>query len=125
MFVRDRQSVEAVDWGNGTSHRLLVQRDGLGFGVAHTVVNAGSESRLQYTRHTEACYCISGSGEVASADGSVVHRINPGIIYVLDQHDAHFLRADPDADMHLISIFDPPILGTERHRLSSSGFSQY
>lgn len=50
MFIRKRNEVAGIQWGNGTSHRMLTEKDGMGFTVAHTVVNAGSESRLQYQR---------------------------------------------------------------------------
>ncbi|RWD05696.1 MAG: ectoine synthase [Mesorhizobium sp.] len=127
MFTRQLADVEKtdffVDWGNGTSHRLLTQRDGMGFTVCHTVV-AGSESRLQYRRHLEACYCISGSGEVEDMSGAI-HRIEPGTIYVLDAHDDHYLRADGAGDMVLVSVFNPPLNGTERHSLSGEGGSAY
>ena len=47
MFVRSLKDVEAeglcIDWGNGTSHRLLTAKDAMGFTVCHTVVRAGSE----------------------------------------------------------------------------------
>src|SRR5438445_13767182 len=73
MFTRDLANVEKsdffVDWGNGTSHRLLTQQDGMGFTVCHTVVRAGSESRLHYRRHFEACYCIAGAGEIEDMYG--------------------------------------------------------
>ncbi|MDX8525096.1 ectoine synthase [Mesorhizobium sp. MSK_1335] len=128
MFTRQLADVEKtdffVDWGNGTSHRLLTQRDGMGFTVCHTVVRAGSESRLQYRRHLEACYCISGSGEVEDMTGAV-HRVEPGTIYVLDAHDDHFLRADSASDMVLVSVFNPPLKGTEKHSLSGEGGSAY
>ncbi|WP_296736543.1 ectoine synthase [Mesorhizobium sp.] len=128
MFTRKLADVEKtdffVDWGNGTSHRLLTQRDGMGFTVCHTVVRAGSESRLQYRRHLEACYCISGSGEVEDMSGKV-HRVEPGTIYVLDAHDDHFLRADNAGDMVLMSVFNPPLNGTERHSLKGEAGSAY
>ena len=128
MFTRQLADVEKtnffVDWGNGTSHRLLTQRDAMGFTVCHTVVRAGSESRLQYRRHLEACYCISGSGEVEDMSGTV-HRIEPGTIYVLDEHDDHYLRADATGDMVLVSVFNPPLNGTERHVLGQDGGSAY
>lgn len=42
MFVRSLNDVEKtdyfVDWGNGTSHRMLTEADGMGFTVCHTVV---------------------------------------------------------------------------------------
>lgn len=128
MFVRSLSDVEKsahyVEWGNGTSHRLLTASDDLSFGVCHTVVRAGSQSLLQYTRHAEACYCISGSGEVEAMDGTV-HRIAPGVLYVLDNHDKHYLRADSENDMVLVSIFSPPLEGTERHNLSNADGSSY
>ncbi len=101
------------------------EKDGMGFTVAYTVVNAGSESRLQYQRHLEACYCISGHGSVISADSSEHYVIEPGSIYVLDKHDPHILKADADQDLHLISVFNPPLTGKEQHHLSEDGFSQY
>lgn len=125
MFSRKRNDIAGIQWGNGTSHRMLTEKDGMGFTVAHTVVNAGSESRLQYRRHLEACYCISGRGSVLSADGSEQHILEPGSIYVLDKHDPHVLKADPGEDMHLVSVFNPPLTGEERHQLSAEGFSQY
>jgi len=125
MFIRKRNEIVGTQWGNGTSHRMLTEKDGMGFTVAHTVVNAGSESRLQYRRHLEACYCISGRGSVISADGSEHHVIEPGCIYVLDKHDPHILKAAADQDLHLVSVFNPPLTGEEQHHLSEDGFSQY
>lgn len=125
MFIRKREEVEGVLWGNGTSHRMLTQKDNMGFTVCHTVVFKGTESRLQYNRHLEACYCISGRGSVLSADGTLAYEIEPGTIYALDRHDAHILRASANEDMHLISVFNPPLNGQEKHQLDASGFSQY
>lgn len=127
MFVRSLKDVEVterfVDWGNGTSHRLLTEADGMGFTVCHTVVRAGSQSLLQYRNHLEACYCIAGQGEVEDMDGTV-HPIRPGDIYVLDRHDRHYLRAGSE-DMILVSVFNPPLKGTERHRLDDPAGSAY
>lgn len=128
MFIRNLTDVEKagffVEWGNGTSHRLLTDRDGVGFTVCHTVVRAGTESRLQYRRHLEACYCIAGAGEVEDMAGKIL-RVAPGTIYVLDEHDEHYLRADAGADMILVSIFNPPLAGTERHSLAGDKGSAY
>ena len=125
MIIREKDSVDAVDWGNGRSHRLLIAADGVGFAVAHTAVRAGSESRLQYRNHIEACYCISGEGEVVSADGELRHKLVPGVLSALAQNDAHILRAAEHGDLELISGFNPPIRGDEQHRLSPDGFSAY
>jgi L-ectoine synthase len=125
LIIRSKNEVGFVDWGNGQSHRLLVEADGMGFALAHTVVAAGTQSKLQYRRHLEACYCISGKGEVTSADGLTNHAIEPGVLYALDAHDAHTLSAATGEDLHLISVFNPPIRGDEKHTLDASGFSQY
>lgn len=113
-----------VDWGNGDSYRLLTRRDGMGFGICHTVVRAGTEALLEYRNHLEACYCIAGEGEVEDMEGNV-HRIVPGTLYVLDQHDKHYLRGGRTSDLILVSVFNPPLEGTERHDLTNKGGSAY
>ena len=128
MFVRSLKDVELteqfVNWGNGTSHRLLTAFDKMGFTVCHTVVRAGTESLLQYRNHLEACYCIGGEGEVEDMNGNI-YPIAVGDIYVLDQHDKHYLRGGKSTDLILISVFNPPLQGTERHSLDSSNGSAY
>ncbi|ASP69729.1 ectoine synthase [Sinorhizobium meliloti] len=128
MIVRSLQDVEATDhfveWGNGTSHRLLTEKDGMGFTVCHTVVRANTVSLLQYRNHLEACYCVGGEGEVEDMDGNVFP-IRAGDIYVLDKHDKHFLRGGRDKDLVLVSVFNPPLKGTERHILNDASGSAY
>jgi L-ectoine synthase len=124
MIVRSKDEVTCVDWGNGCSYRFLTQRDNMGFTVAHTVVKAGSKSPLQYRRHLEACYCISGRGQIVAKDGSTFN-LSPGVIYALDAHDEHFLIACSDGDMELISVFNPPLRGDERHSFDQNEFSHY
>ena len=97
----------------------------MGFAVAHTVVRKGTEAALQYRHHLEACYCIGGHGYVVSADRQTRYEITPGVIYVLDEHDAHYLQGGEDEDLILVSIFNPPITGEEAHELVDGGFSSY
>jgi L-ectoine synthase len=124
LIIRDKENVKVVDWGNGLSYRFLVESDGMGFTIAHTVVRAGSGSRLKYDRHLEACYCIGGKGEVITRDGAV-HLLEPGVLYALDKNDAHTLMAAPSEDLHLISVFSPALTGEEKHNLTEEGFSGY
>jgi L-ectoine synthase len=124
VIVRSYDEIAPVEWGNGTSHRLLTESDGMGFTVCETLVRRGTTSALQYRRHLEACYCIGGSGEVVTADGEH-HKIMEGTLYALDKHDAHYLVASDDEDLRLISVFNPPLNGDEKHNLSEDGFSQY
>ena len=88
------------------------------------MVRAGSESRLQYRNHLEACYCIAGEGEVEDMNGKV-YPIKVGDIYVLDKHDKHYLRGGKTSDLILVSVFNPPLKGTERHSLDGSEGSAY
>ena len=105
-----------IHWGNGQSRRFLLERDGMGFTVTDTVVNAGTESLLQYRNHLEACYCIDGEGEV-EANGNI-WPIRPGTLYALDQHDEHWLRAK--TTMRLICVFFPALKGQESHNLEEA-----
>lgn len=113
-----------MNWGAGTSHRLLRKEDGRGFTVCHTIVHAGQEARLQYNNHLEACYCIDGSGQIEGMDGNVFP-IQVGDIYVLNEHDEHFLRASPHEDLTLVSVFNLPLKGAEVHKLQDDGASGY
>jgi L-ectoine synthase len=124
MIIRSIADVPTVDWGNGMSARFLTESDGLGYTVTDTTVRAGTKSRLEYRRHLESCYCIGGSGEVVDLDGNS-HPITPGTLYALDQHDAHFLVASPDEDLHLVCMFTPALHGYETHKLDSDEFSEY
>ena len=127
MYVRSIEALKGgnrdVDWGNGKSYRLLVEDDGMGFTVCHTIVRAGTQSLLHYRRHLEACYCISGEGEVEDMQGNVFP-VRPGDIYVLDKHDRHYLRGGKE-DLVLVSVFNPPLKGTERHDLNNPDGSAY
>lgn len=125
MFTRSLEEVigteRDVNWGNGQSRRLLLARDGMSYSVTDTLVNAGSESLLEYKNHLESCYCIEGEGSV-EADG-VVYPIKPGTLYALDKHDKHYLRAT--TTMRLVCVFNPPLQGLESHRLSGNGESSH
>ncbi len=110
-----------VAWGNGQSRRFLIETDGMGYSLTETVINAGTESFLEYKNHMEACYCLEGEGEV-EVDG-VVYPIEPGTMYALDQHDKHYLRAK--TSLRLICIFTPPLKGNESHNLRNGKTSCY
>jgi L-ectoine synthase len=124
VIIRHLDEVACVDWGNGLSRRFLLETDGMGYSVTDTIVRAGTKSMLEYQRHLEACYCIEGKGAVVDTQGTT-HVIQPGTLYALDQHDPHFLIADPDQDLRLVCVFSPALAGHERHTLDSAQFSRY
>jgi L-ectoine synthase len=117
MIVRSLQDVQGsphdVSGPGWTSRRLLTARDGMGYTMTDTVIAAGAEMTLQYKGHLEACYCISGTGSVEDHATGTVHPLSPGVIYALDQHDLHTLRAV--AEMRLVCCFTPALTGLERH----------
>jgi L-ectoine synthase len=87
-------------------------------------VRANTVSLLEYRNHLEACYCIAGEGEVEDMEGKV-YPIRKGDIYVLDEHDKHYLRGGHDQDLVLVSVFNPPLKGTERHNVNDPSGSAY
>ncbi|MFB2979862.1 ectoine synthase [Microseira sp. BLCC-F43] len=125
MIIRSLKEIVSterdVDWGNGQSRRFLLARDGMGFSLTDTIIEANTESLLEYTNHMEACYCIEGEGEV-EVDGAV-YPIQPGTMYALDKNDKHYLRAK--TMLRLICVFTPPLQGSESHKLSNSKSSCY
>jgi L-ectoine synthase len=124
MIVRRLSEVKTVEWGNGLSRRFLLASDGMGYSLTDTIVHKGTRSLLEYKRHLEACYCIEGRGGVEDAEGRV-YPIEPGVMYALDQHDAHYLIASPEEDLRLVCVFSPALNGDERHRLNGAGSSHY
>ncbi len=119
MIVRSLDDVagtmRTVEWGNGSSRRLLLERDKLGFTVTDTIVGAGTSSILQYRSHMEACYCIEGEGWV-EADGER-RALAPGTLYALDHNDEHVLHAS--TRMRLVCVFLPALEGDELHDFDS------
>ncbi|MEM7599427.1 MAG: ectoine synthase [Pseudomonadota bacterium] len=95
------------------SHRLLLARDGLGYSFHDTRIAAGTTQHLHYKNHIETNYCVAGQGSVEEVATGKVWPIAPGTLFVLDQHDAHIVRAD--TDIHLICVFTPALTGQETH----------
>jgi L-ectoine synthase len=124
VIVRNLSMAKSVEWGNGVSRRFLVHDDGFGYTIADTIVYKGTSSRLQYMNHLESVYCIDGRGSVVTGDG-VRYDIEPGTMYVLDQHDAHSLSAADDSDLRVICVFTPALRGDEIHTLTDGGYSGF
>ena len=125
MFVRKLSAIVGTErdvaWGNGQSRRFLIESDGMNYSFTDTIINEGSESQLEYKNHQEVCYCIAGEGEIEFE--GVVHKLEPGAMYVLDNHEKHCLRAI--TTMRLVCIFTPALQGFEFHDLSSGESSSY
>lgn len=117
MIVRSIEDIKGtaqdVMTPNWVSRRLLLARDGMGFSLHETTIFAGTETHIHYQHHLEAVYCIAGEGEVVTVADGQVHAISPGVMYALDRHDEHYLRAH--RDLRLVCVFNPPLTGREVH----------
>lgn len=118
MIVRHidetRGTAQEVDTKTWTSYRFLLAKDGMGFSMHETHIKPNTETPMWYKHHLEAVYCVGGSGEIEDLATGTVHRIRPGTLYALDQHDRHKLRADAQG-LRLVCVFNPPVTGEEIH----------
>ncbi len=121
MIVRNLDAANQTDrrvvsegW---ESTRLLLRNDNMGFSFHITTIYEGADLNMHYQNHLESVYCISGEGEVESLEDGKVYPISPGVIYILDKHDRHRLRAK--TEMKMACVFNPPLHGKEVH--DSSG----
>jgi L-ectoine synthase len=113
--VGSDRDVEGEGW---RSRRLLLRRDQLGFSLHDTTVAAGTELKLQYKHHLEACYIIAGRAELTDLATGEQHALGPGSLYALDQHDRHTLRVR--SDLRLVCVFNPALAGSETHDADGS-----
>jgi L-ectoine synthase len=122
MIVRNFHDLKTTDRAvsdqQWTSVRMLLADDGMGFSFHITTLNAGSEHQFHYKHHFESVYCMSGKGSITDLATGETHEIVPGVMYALDQHDKHVLRAEETLVM--ACCFNPPVTGTEVHREDGS-----
>ena len=95
------------------SARYLTAADGLGFSYNDNHIAARTERMLWYKNHWEGNLILDGTLEVTDRATGKVHSLGPGGLYVVGPKDRHHVKAVTDG--HLISVFDPPLTGTETH----------
>ena len=119
MFVKRADEMRAAGkemtaaGGQARTLRMLVKADDLGFGFSDVHFSAGAEAVLWYKHHWEANHIISGTGDVTDLTTGQSWELAPGVAYNVGPRDRHRLRAR--TDIHLISIFCPPLQGDEIH----------
>jgi L-ectoine synthase len=124
MIVRDFNEItknepdRVVSDAKWTSVRMLLADDKMGFSFHITFLEAGSEHTFEYKNHFESVYCMQGSGSITDLVTGETHPIKPGVMYALDKHDRHVLRADEELVM--ACCFNPPVTGNEVHREDGS-----
>jgi len=102
------------------SLRLLAAADGTDFTMTDTTLLPGHVLKLHYTHHIEAVYCLSGEAELTDIATGDTHRIVPGTLYCLNDHDAHEVRVTSSDPMRVICVFTPALRGDEVHRPDGS-----
>jgi L-ectoine synthase len=115
-IVGTKRDVSGPGW---RSRRILTAQDGLGYSLNDTLISPGQDLTLEYKHHFEACYCISGQGEISAQADNIVHKLRPFTIYALDKNDRHTVRAI-GGEMRLICVFNPALTGDEVHREDGS-----
>ena len=95
------------------SRRFIKKSDNVGFSLNDTVIKAGTESYFWYKNHIEAVYLIEGEGEVETLSDGKVYPLKPGTMYLLNDNDKHYLRAN--TQLRMVCVFNPALVGTETH----------
>jgi hypothetical protein len=109
----DKNRVVSCPKGGFVSNRILLESDGMGYGLNKTVIPANGKQFWSYKNHTESCYCVSGKARLINAITLEEFDIGPDCTYVLNRGEPHFFEAFEETV--LICVFDPPLAGQEVH----------
>jgi len=104
---------KAVAGGSARSIRALLQEDQLGFTLCDVRMAAGNRNELWYKHHWVANYILEGRGKVSDLTRGESWPLDPGTMYIVGPEDRHSIEAV--SELHLISIFNPPLQGDEQH----------
>jgi L-ectoine synthase len=99
--------------GQARTIRMLTKADGVGFGFSDVHLAAGAEAILWHKHNWQANHIISGSGEVTDITTGQTWELRPSMAYIVGPKDRHRVRAH--TDIHLLSVFSPPLMGDEQH----------
>jgi len=104
--------------GQARTLRMLTQADDVGFGFSDVHLIAGAEATLWYKHHWEANHILAGSAELTDLTTRQTWQLKPGMGYYVGPKDRHKLKAV--TDLHILSIFSPPLRGDELHDADGS-----
>ena len=93
--------------------RVLTKEDGCGFSISDVYLQSGFSMELHYKNHAEINLILAGHVKVQDLTQGEHWKLNPGDAYLVGPKDRHHLSTNVNA--HLISIFNPAILGNEQH----------
>lgn len=119
MIVRTTEEITGTDRdvesedGNWRSKRIILGGDKVGFSFHETVIKAGSVNFFHYANHVEAVWLVEGTGKLVDLDNDKTYDLGPGSMYLLNGHERH--RVEPDTEMRMLCVFNPPVTGREVH----------
>ena len=99
--------------GKVRSTRFLTMADGMGFTLTDVRVTNGMSTVLWYRHHWEANYVVAGTGTVRDLERNRSWPLVRGTLYTVGPTDRH--QIDPDDHLHIVSVFNPPLVGDETH----------
>lgn len=87
-IINSEQHVETDIW---TSTRFFIKKDGLGFSLHETVIEADTEQVLWYKNHIEAVIITEGKAEIENFETGETYSLEPGSAYAL-RGEKHIFR---------------------------------
>ena len=116
MFVKTEEDIreagmEVVIANLATSRRYVTAADNLGFSLHSVLLSAGTKGDCWYKNHWEGNVVLDGEVKITDYASGIAHSLGPGGMYLVGPKDRHQIQALSDA--HIISVFDPPLSGTE------------
>lgn len=114
-----RGTKEEVDNGDFISRRLILAKDHVGYSLHDTEIPPGEELHMWYKHHFETVLITEGEGEVEDLGTGETHELKPGVMYSLNEHDKHILRASKKG-LRMICVFSPALIGPEVHQEDGS-----
>lgn len=117
MIIRKLKEIRAIDLNvksdGWESARLLLSDDGMGFSFHLTTMYAGGELKMHYQNHLESVMVLKGTGTIENLGTGETHKLEPGVLYALNENDEHIVR--PETDILTACVFNPPVTGREVH----------
>jgi|SRR5450756_672302 L-ectoine synthase len=102
-----------VSTPNWRSKRIVLADDGSGFSLHETEMYANTVNEFCYSRHIEAVLVVEGNGLLVDCASGARWDLQPGVMYMLDNHDRH--QVLPATDIRMICVFSPALTGREVH----------
>jgi quercetin dioxygenase-like cupin family protein len=119
MFVKRLDDLRAAGAekvlcaGKARTVRFLTAADGMGFTMSDVQLEPGMDQVMWYKNHWEANYVAAGTGTLEDTGTGRTWPLEAGVIYAVGPKDRHRIAAREN--MHIVSIFNPPLSGNEAH----------